>query len=386
MILSVFNISVLGLFYVWLFLLSTTALACPFCEEAEEKPLHREIEGKSIAALVRPVGEVPGYEEMLRARTFGSKELTFEVDRVLRGSIELDSADRFTVKALGFFRKDTSYLMTSVHPGPMRPRFRAVGDRAVDFLEKYADLPNGMEGGPGGKTARLAFFRPYLDSPDKGVAGAARSEFAQASYAEVRQLRPFLDAGEVIRYIDAPASPSPSYGLQFLFLGLCGTTEHLALLEQWLQSPERFGNEGVEALMSSYLMISGAAGLPRLMEVIRQAEDAQARQMSFSLVRALRFHSTNETVLQESDLVDAYRSLLKNPYVAHLAIRALRQLSDWDALPLVWAAYHELMENEPQQKQRAVLTRFLRNYLEKCPKPAAKEYLASLPGHVQRMP
>ena len=52
MILSVFNISVLSLFYVWLFLLSTTALACPFCEEAEEKPLHREIEGKSIAALV----------------------------------------------------------------------------------------------------------------------------------------------------------------------------------------------------------------------------------------------------------------------------------------------------------------------------------------------
>ena len=84
------------LLFVLLFLFATQTFSCPFCSSStREEPLHLALEGQQIAALVRPIGDVPKYAEMLRARNFGAKILNFEVETVLRDSGELAPGKQF---------------------------------------------------------------------------------------------------------------------------------------------------------------------------------------------------------------------------------------------------------------------------------------------------
>jgi len=366
---------------------SAQAFSCPFCfSNPWEKPLHLELEGQQIAALVRPIGDVPEYAEMLRARKFGAKVLNFEIDTLLREAGKLGPGGQFKAKALGFFRKDTTYLMTSVDPELDRPKFRAVSSSAASFLARFAELPMETEANDRHWVERLTFFLPYLDSADDAVAEAARWELARAPYHEVRKLRTKLDASTIEQRISAPKATRPSFGLQFLFLGLTGSAEHLPFYEKWLRLPIGLSGNDLEGLVSGYLMVAGAEGVPRVLEVIEKHEVKSAKDLSISLMKALRFLSANETILNDPQLISAYRATLANPHIAYWGMASLTRLADWDSLPLVWEAYHALTGTRSNLSltEKTMLLSSVKTYLRACPTPLAKEYLASVPARISR--
>lgn len=368
-------------------MVSAQAFSCPFCfSNPMEKPLHLELKGQQIAALVRPIGDVPEYAEMLRARKFGSKVLDFETDTLFRGAGKLRPGGQFKAKALGFFRKDTTYLMTSIHPELNRPKFRAVSSSEATFLARFAELPMESEANDRLRIERLAFFLPYLDSADDAVAEAARWELARAPYDEVRKLKTKLDASTIERRISAPKATKPSFGLQFLFLGLIGSTEHLPFYEKWLRSPTGLSRGDLEGLVSGYLMIAGTAGVPRVLEIIAKREAKSAKDLSISLIKALRFLAANETILNETQIIGAYRATLANPYIAYWGMSSLTRLADWDSLPLVWAVYQDLTgpRSNLSLTEKTMLLSKVKTYLGACPSPLAKEYLASVPARISR--
>ena len=357
------------------------ALACPFHSftDGPRVPVHRELSGIANAALVTPAEEVPSFSDLMKSRKLGARDMQFTVTQVLRGYDDLPAGKFISVKALGIFQEGKTYLMRSHSDNYQRALFRELSDPAASFLTEYAVRfsPAGPELGE--NIELLRFFLPYLDSPDDSVARAALVEFAEASFDTVSQLHDRIRLPVVEQWIDNPRASKPPYGLYFLMLGVSGDPKALPLLKHWMSSPRGDVEEDLAAMLAAYLLIAGGNGAPDLVAFVSKADAARRKSAGFALMKALQFHHQYADRLKAADYTSIYRQLTRERHVAFWAIAGLEQMSDWDALPLVWSAYQDHIAGETDRQTGSRLLYSVRTYLQSCPDAAAKEHLASLP-------
>ncbi len=360
------------------------ALACPFCytdgpQVPVQLPVHRELSGIANAALVTPAEEVPSFSVLMMLRKLGARDMQFKVTQVLRGYDDLPAENFISVKALGMFQEGKTYLMRSRSDDYRRASFRELSDPAANFLTEYAVMFNPTDLGPGENIELLRFFLPYLDSPDDTVARAALFEFAEASFDTVSQLHDRIRLPVVQQWIDNPRASKPPYGLYFLLLGVSGDPKALPLLKHWMSSPRGDVDEDLAAMLAAYLLIAGGNGAPDLVAFVSKADAARRKSAGYALMNALRFHHQYADRLKAADYTSIYRQLTRERHIAYRAIWELKQLSDWDALSLVWSAYQDHLAGETDRQTGSLLLYSVRIYLQSCPGAAAKEHLASLP-------
>ncbi|MCP4512354.1 MAG: hypothetical protein GY826_38815, partial [Fuerstiella sp.] len=109
---------------------------------------------------------------------------------------------------------------------------------------------------------RLKYFLPYLETKDSLVAADAWGEFANATYEDIVANGKSFPADKLRTWIADKQTSPERLGLYGMMLGLCGSSQDAAFLQQQSGLPTsaeiRFG---VEGLMGGLLLLNGEDGL-----------------------------------------------------------------------------------------------------------------------------
>ena len=297
----------------------------------------------------------------------------------MKGKEAVGSLKKLTTVFFGEGKKGEKFLITGVDPKdlfwstPLK-----IDPRQHQYLLDLMKLP---EDG----AARLDFFQPYLEDPDKMLSQDAYDEFARAPYATVKQLKPKMNRDQLLKWINDKQIPASRKRLYFTMLGVCGGKEDLPLLEQRLRSTDPESKSGLDALIACYLTLSGSDGLPLIEELyFKKPKEVTTDNYAdvYAAIMALRFHGTEGDVLTRPRILQAFSLLFDNMQMADLVIPDFARWEDWSQLDRFTAMY-----KSDEAKTSYVRTPIIR-YALACPLPAAKkaleEYQQLDPGAYKR--
>lgn len=339
---------------------SASLRACPFCAAASPTLTDRMKVG-SIVVLARYVE--PGPQRGRPAR-----EAIFEVVRVLAGASDLGGLTHFGAPFHEQEAPDAAarFLLVGVDPPDIywSPPIR-VSERAIAYLGKLNEAP------PKGPE-RLAYFQDYLRDEDPVVSQDAYDEFAKATYPELKAARTHFERETLLAWIADPAVSDNRRRLFLTMLGVCGRQEDAAMLEERIFRQRTEVDVSLDAAIACYLTLRQAPGVDAIEEKIIQDKAASFADVN-AAVLAIRFHGQDEQVIPRPRLAAALRSVLvSQPKLADLVIPDLARWEDWSVLPELVRLFKE--SDEKTQYLRVPIV----NYVEVCPLPEAKDYLAEL--------
>lgn len=311
-------------------LAAAPAMACPFCA-AEQKTLYEEINDSSVTLLARLSKPSAAAEALANSDvpySFVDPETgtaRFAVERVLRGEELVRGVEE--IEAIYFGEPDTErlYLIRGVGEPPDWAIPLPLSEVAAAYVPEMLALPK--SGGD-----RLAFMQQYLEHEDPLLAQDAYDEFARAPYADVIELGPRMDRGQLLDWIEDPRV-SPSRRRLFLtMLGVCGQAEDLAQLERMLLSDARVLGPAADAAAAISLATSGAGlsglGVAMLPESIRMAERQRKLGLDALIACYLTLAGKHGDATEGLDLID--ERFLKDPGAdyshVYAALQALRFL------------------------------------------------------------
>lgn len=315
-----------GLLYV-----AVAAGACPFCPPSTP-PLSEQLAESQIAVLVKWVRVVESPDDPTQVET------VFEVVEGVRPS-DKEPPRGGTVK-VNFLRQG--------QPGDL---FVLLGKRDESGLTDWAPPLEVTEVSyhylrqapslerPAAE--RLKFFLKFLEFPDTTIANDAFAEFSRAKYADVVQLTADLPRAKLRAWLKDPATTKMRLGFYALLLGLCGEqadAEYLA--SRVLPPPDPQADRiGVDGMMGGYVLLTGEAGLERLVQAKLVQDDVPAADFG-ALLNTLRFlwEFAPERVPRER-VAAAMRLVLRRPGAAELAVIDLARWKDWGALEQLRATY-----------------------------------------------
>jgi hypothetical protein len=336
--------------------LAGSATACPFCS-AETQTLTEETHSADAVVLAKLVKEAP---PSANAADPNSGTATFQIVEVLRGPESLKSSKEISVVFFGDSNRDKVYLVNGIGkekidwttPLPLSPA-------AVGYVKQLASVP------PTG-TDRLAFFQEYLEHADPLLAQDSYDEFARAPYAELRDLKPRMKHGRVVKWVQDPEVSPSRRRLYLTMLGICGSKADVPLLEAMIASDYEAMKPALEQMTQTGLAMGGPIGLPIWMEAVQQDERRKKLGLDalvacylilrgpdgldlvenrflknpkaeythiYSTIMALRFHGDENTgVLPKERLLAAMRLLLDNQDFADQVILDLSRWEDWSVM------------------------------------------------------
>jgi hypothetical protein len=164
---------------------------------------------------------------------------------------------------------------------------------------------------------------------------------------------------------------------QFLtMLAVCGQKEDAAVLEKLLHK-ERSGSDGaLDATVACYLVMTGEAGLPLVEKQVVSNPKASPSD-GLAVAAALRFHGEEEKVIPRERLLATLRLYLDRPAWADQVMPELARWKDWSVLDRMARLYEEA-DGVTASAQAAFALRVpIVKYMEACPLPEAKKYLAA---------
>ncbi len=343
-----------------LLLLSRAAGGCPFCSGVLDTASDR-IAASDVALIARLLPEGP------QGPTTRSRQ--YEVEAVLKGENLYRPGDKFFAPYLGRGQVGTRYFVLGailIEEGK-RDIFWdapvAVSDRAVAHLKKLPDLP------PSGAD-RLAYFQELLNDPDDFLSRDAYDEFGKAPYDDVKALRPRMHREKLRAWVQDPQVPDERRRLFFTLLGVCGTEEDVALLQDLITRRTDGPNRAQDAAIACYLTLRGAAGLPFVEENFLRP-DADLATV-YPAVVALRFHGDQEQLLDRKLLAASLRRVLDNPDAADVVLPDLARWEDWSVVDRVARLFREV------RPEHSYVRVSIARYLLACPLPQAEAHLRAL--------
>jgi hypothetical protein len=348
---------------------SRVVWACPFCS-AVAQTFTEEMDSMDVAVIGKltrapePVKDIAAAEQLPRAE--------FLIQDVLKGGEHVKVGQKIEAIYLGNAKPGTLFLLMAVDP----PRLNwstplSLTPRSREYLLKIAAMPRDYAASPEKHAQRLAFFWNYLEDPEDMLARDAYDEFARASYAAVKLLKPMLDRERILRWIRNPQTPTSHRRLYFTLLGVCGTPEDALFLEELLQSGDPKQKGGLDALIGCYLTLRGAQGLPLIEELFLKNEQADYSD-TYAAIMALRFHGTDGGVIDKERILQSFRLMLDRPKLADLVIPDLARWEDWKSMD-------RLVELFKQSDEKTSWVRVpVINYLRACPLAEAKKHLEEL--------
>ncbi|MFM9058150.1 MAG: hypothetical protein ACKOSQ_03305 [Planctomycetaceae bacterium] len=346
------------------------ATACPFCS-AVSLTFAQEIAQSQAAVIARLVEPPPA--AALAPRAEGPlPKAKFQVVKALKGADLVAAAglagpDGKAIETIVLDAKPvgTLALVFGIEPPELIWSSPVtVSDRAVEYLEKLAGLPEkGAD--------RLAFFQDFLEDADETLARDAYDEFAIAPYADLKGLEDRMDAARLLAWIEDPKVQANRRRLYATMLGVCGRPDDAARIERLLVgdglSPdEAEARSGLDALIACYVALRGTDALDL---VDRQFLERKGRAVPFAetyaAVMALRFLGEESALVPRDRVLQSLRILLGEPKLADLVIADLARWQDWSVVDRVVTLFKEATADTIFVREPVV------NYLRACPLPEA---------------
>lgn len=331
--------------------------SCPFCA-AVSQTLRQEIEAMDGAAFGKYVAADP-------KRPTEEGIGRFVVTEVIKGTELLKVGQVVEAPYFGSTGSETTFLLLGVDPPElMWSSPLPVTERAQDYIRKMLSLPADM-------TERLKFFMKYFEDADTLLARDAYDEFANASYEEIKKLKPIMNREQLITWIrDTSLSPDRKR-LYLTLLGICGDTSNTKLLEEMMRSPDPAQRAGMDAMIGCYLTLQGADGLVLIEDLFLKNKKCEFADV-YAAIMALRFHGTDGGVIERTRVVSSMHYVLDRPELADLVIPDLARWEDWTQIDRLVELFKTSDENTSWVRVPVI------NYLRSCPLPVAKEKLAEL--------
>jgi hypothetical protein len=351
------RITVIAILVVGLIGSAYGVLACPFCDVTQQT-LSEELSGADasvVAVQAEPKTakkeEVDPFEEDEAAANNGAK---FRIVEVLKGDFK--PGDIIEAVYFGEDAADKQFMITGVQgdklewgsPLPMT-------ERGIEYVKQLVKIP---ASGPD----RLRFFLGYLENHDALLAQDSYDEFARAPYEDLINLKDALDRQQLVEWItDSQVGPTRRR-LYLTMLGVCGTQEDVAMLEELLtynyesvrpalsaliglmnvggsalgaplvdelvHADVRAKQQCLDALIAAYLKLKGPDGLTLIEERFLKNPDADYTQQ-YSTIMALRFHGEESSEIPRERLVKSLRYLLDDDEIADQVIPDLTRWEDW---------------------------------------------------------
>ena len=368
-----FRPSLRRLFPVWVaaaMLLPSVARACPFCS-AVSQTFTEEINTVQVAVIAKLVEQPPPAkktdgEEPLGALSDVAKT-KFEIVQVLKGQDALGKTKQIEVLYFGQQPKNTKFLILGIEPPDVSWNAPVpLTERAVTYIGKLLSLPEkGAD--------RLVFFQDYFEDSDELLARDAYDEFAKAPYSEVKELKPRMKREQLLKWIQDKDVLASRRRLYLTMLGVCGTNEDVAALEEMITREEPNGEPktALDALIACYLTLKGPEGMPLVEERFLKNDKAEYTD-TYSAIMALRFHGQEEDVIPKERLVQGLRHMLDRPQMADLVIPDLARWQDWESMDKLVKLFKESDEKSSWVRVPVV------QFLKACPLPKAQEHIDEL--------
>jgi hypothetical protein len=340
-----------------------TARACPFCS-AVSLTFAQEIAQSQAAVIARVVEPPPA--SALQPRAEGPlPKAKLEVVKALKGSELVAAGTPIETIMLDARPVGTLCLLFGVEPpnliwsSPI-----PVSDRAVEYLEKLADLP---EKGPD----RLAFFQGHLEDADDTLARDAYDEFAVAPYADVKALKERMNPAQLLAWVEDPKVQANRRRLYATMLGVCGgpadaTRIERLLIGEDLGPDEAEARSGLDALIACYVALRGADALDLVDRLFLRREGREIPfAETYAAVMALRFLGEESDLVPRDRVLESLRLLLAEPKLADLVIADLARWQDWSVVERLVQLFKDASADTIFVREPVV------NYLRACPLPEA---------------
>ncbi len=329
------------------------AVCCPFCS-AVSQTLRQEMAAMDTVAIARIV---PGSET--------DSDAKFSVVSVLRGDKLVTESQELTINYFGKAKTDQRFLVMGVDPPELLwSSPLPVSEVAVNYIEAiHALSEDSME--------RLNFYMDYLEHEEPLIARDAYDEFASASYADIKKLKPKMNREQLIEWIKDTSLPHDRKRLYLVMLGVCGREEDTEFLEQMLRSEDPNQRGGLDAMIACYVTLKGDSGLDLIDELFLLNKDSQYAD-TWSAIMALRFHGTDGGVIEQERVLKSIRLILDRPDLADLVIPDLARWEDWSQIEKLAELFRTADVKSSWVRVPVI------NYLRACPLPEAKEQLEEL--------
>lgn len=289
----------------------------------------------------------------------------FEIVQVIKGTEFVSAPMKFRTQLVGTYPIGQKFLVMGVDPPklawttPMKAT-----ERVFKYLKATRKLP---ESGP----QRLVFFQDYFEDAEAILAFDAYDEFANAPYDDLIAMKDQMQRDKLVGWILDPETSINRRRLYFTMLGVCGTKADIKMLEDLIRSGDRKKWAGLDALIASYLTLAGEPGVDLIEETFLADPEVDYLDAN-AAVSALRFHGTEVDQISKSRIVKAVRHILDRPKMADMIIPDLARWEDWSVMERLVQMFKDADEESNWLRVPVI------NYLQACPDPKAKTYIAEL--------
>ncbi len=344
---------------------SAPASACPFCS----------MQGQTLA------GEVSGADMVLFGALTNANDKAQTTDLVIEKEVKTNAVLDALAKVVD--GKKTVTLPKYLDPSlvgqnkflvfcnvfkkeidPYRGMAINPDSDIVDYLKTVQNLGDKKPG------ERLKFFFKYLDNSDPEIGMDAFKEFANASYADYRDMAKDLPADKIAGWLRDPSTPGYRVGLYGSLLGHCGNEDDAKLLRSLVDDRVRKLSSGVDGVLAGYTMIDPKEAWVYIRGIMGDA--SKEFLLRYSALRTARFlHDYRPDLVKAKDLCDGVSQLLKQNDIADLAIDDLRKWKCGDMTDQVLGVRSADFYRTTPVVRRSVL-RFALSFPEA---PAAKAFV-----------
>jgi hypothetical protein len=336
---------------------------CPFCQSSGET-LSQAAAASSMIIYGTPKNA------KLDPKDFAQGTTELDIDVVIKDHAIL--AGRKTITLHKYLPqadpKNPQKLLVfcDVYKGDLDPyRGTPFGARIVPYLQGAIALKEKSV------AERLRFFFDYLNDADEPIATDALTEFGNADYKDYRPVAEKLPPEKIVGWLKDPGVPLSRLGLYASMLGHCGKPEHVKLLKEILDDPNRKFVGGIDGVLAGLIMLSPKEGWQYLVDLV--SDPKREFLVRHAALRTARFlWEYRPDVIDRKEISKAIAAMIDQPDIADMAIEDLRKWSDWAPA----AKILRLLDQEGNDT--LLIRRAIVRYMLRCPAsafPAAAEFV-----------
>ena len=201
----------------------------------------------------------------------------------------------------------------------------------------------------------------------------AFDEFARTNHNGIKAFKEQMDSEQLVAWIKDFSIPASRRRLYFTMLGVCGSPDHAAMLEEMMNAEDRKAKAGLDAMIACYLSLIGESGVPVVERLFLKNQDAEYTD-TYAAIMALRFHGGQSDTLSKDRIVKALRCMLERPQLADLVVPDLArwEAPEWQSMPRLIQLFKDATEENSWVRVPVI------NYLRKCDFPEADKAISEL--------
>jgi hypothetical protein len=221
--------------------------------------------------------------------------------------------------------------------------------RITDDCRHYlSDMPED------GIQARLLYCADFFEHADPLIAHDAWYAFAFGRVENVVSVARQLDRERLLTWVLEAEPDSFRQGIYGLMLGYCGTDDDAAALRDKILEPSPSIRQGLDGVITGYLLLAGEEGLEVIEREKLYGVDAPFSE-TYASLQSIRWMLTYEQDrISRERLLSSLYPMLDRPDVTDLIIPDLARWQDWTVIDRVYEMYDQDEFSEPAIKRQIV--------------------------------